>query len=604
MQWRQPHRGIVPPRRSAPTVMARRRTSSNKQVLWRWLLLVVIVRASSTNAWSAADAGGAGRRRPGASTTNLLLETTTPITPSGSAGLRTTHMPVSNLPYNLSAEFTPGVTLPMVNAQIHGWGVPCTRIVLALGAAGAVGTVADEQARWRVTVPPQPAGPAFESGNLVFTTLGTPSSNRLVLPDVSFRPLGPVVAAVGPDPLSPLPGKVCQTEGVGHTFFAQSWSDTCECNTYPKQQPGDQCNWWTQPCGYCCQTCNMSRPNAATCKTFDNVMMLPVMTSRYGYFGDNASAAIACLLHGQYVSGSCEPDPSIKQMGCSKLPKGKCTVRYHDTDMYIATHPDDFVALPPGEAAALCGDAKEDGFSHANPRPGSFSALWWDAGVSFYQGQSAKFFPQLKVAMDAEGTNLSLNGIYQDQELDPTRQSMMKIEPLTVFMPSAGSNVTLKRFCLRARWTAVQRDQRFPPVLELLRERGFSAPNETQEWLADAMLQYSEQPPHWDESFEEHDLDKVIWEAVMAERMSLYWRDALFTEADKVFPGIRHTNAGRYVWDPKHCPVNSGGSRRCRAGVGSTGFNVLNQMLCEYLHNIWFRTLLMYFTAVPVLLLI
>ena len=60
--------------------------------------------------------------------------------------------------------------------------------------------------------------------------------------------------------------------------------------------------------------------------------------------------------------------------------------------------------------------------------------------------------------------------------------------------------------------------------------------------------------------------------------MSLYWRDALFTEADKVFPGIRHTNAGRYVWDPKFCPVNMGGTRRCRGGVGSTGFNVLNQM--------------------------
>lgn len=34
----------------------------------------------------------------------------------------------------------------------------------------------------------------------------------------------------------------------------------------------------------------------------------------------------------------------------------------------------------------------------------------------------------------------------------------------------------------------------------------------------------------------------------------------------------------RYMWDPKHCPINAGGTRRCRAGKGSTGFNVLNQM--------------------------
>ena len=53
---------------------------------------------------------------------------------------------------------------------------------------------------------------------------------------------------------------------------------------------------------------------------------------------------------------------------------------------------------------------------------------------------------------------------------------------------------------------------------------------------------------------------RQVWEAVMVERMSLYWRDALFTEADKVFPGIRHANAGRYAWDPEHCPINAGGT--------------------------------------------
>ena len=149
------------------------------------------------------------------------------------------------------------------------------------------------------------------------------------------------------------------------------------------------------------------------------------MTVQYGFFGDNATAAIDCLLKGQYVSGSCEPDQSAQQMGCSDLPKGKCTVRFHDTDMYIATHPDDFVTLPP--EAAVCGDAKEDGFSKANPRPGTFSSLWWETGVQFYQGQAKKFFPRLKAAFEAEGKGHSLNGLYQDQELDPTRQVIRHI---------------------------------------------------------------------------------------------------------------------------------------------------------------------------------
>ena len=51
-----------------------------------------------------------------------------------------------------------------------------------------------------------------------------------------------------------------------------------------------------------------------------------------------------------------------------------------------------------------------------------------------------------------------------------------------------GTNITLKRFCLRARWTAVQRDSRFPPVLELLRERGFMAPNATEECVYDLVV--------------------------------------------------------------------------------------------------------------------
>jgi hypothetical protein len=228
-----------------------------------------------------------------------------------------------------------------------------------------------------------------------------------------------------PSDAPPLPGKACASAGVGTTFFAQSWSNTCECASFPAQKPGDQCNWWTKPCGYCCQTCNTSVPGAIKCKSFDNVMMLPVMTSRYGYFGDNASAAIACLLKGQYVSGSCEPDQSIHQMGCSHIPKGKCTVRFHDTDMYIATYADDFVALPP--EAAVCGDAPGGTLKPpwAWGRPGTFSGIWWEAGVQFYREQGAKFFPQLKAAFEAEGKGHSLNGLYQDQELDPTRQSMM-----------------------------------------------------------------------------------------------------------------------------------------------------------------------------------
>ena len=46
------------------------------------------------------------------------------------------------------------------------------------------------------------------------------------------------------------------------------------------------------------------------------------MTVQYGFFGDNATAAIDCLLKGQYVSGSCG-STRARSRWLFDLPKGK-----------------------------------------------------------------------------------------------------------------------------------------------------------------------------------------------------------------------------------------------------------------------------------------
>jgi hypothetical protein len=109
----------------------------------------------------------------------------------------------------------------------------------------------------------------------------------------------PAAAAAAPAP-PPLPGVACRSDSGAVSssepwfFFGQSWSNTCECTEFPPQKPGDQCNWWTQPCGYCCRTCNVTNPSAFQCKSFDNVMMLPQLVD--AKFGDNAEHNVQCIL--------------------------------------------------------------------------------------------------------------------------------------------------------------------------------------------------------------------------------------------------------------------------------------------------------------------
>jgi hypothetical protein len=71
-------------------------------------------------------------------------------------------------------------------AQLWGWGVPGTKLVLALGPGGASGATVDANGRWAIEIPPQKAGPAFGTGNLILTTLGSTATHKTILSDVQF----------------------------------------------------------------------------------------------------------------------------------------------------------------------------------------------------------------------------------------------------------------------------------------------------------------------------------------------------------------------------------------------------------------------------------
>jgi sialate O-acetylesterase len=85
--------------------------------------------------------------------------------------------------FNLSATLTSHMVLQRAPARVivWGWGQPGTS--LQLHTAGApITTAVDAAGQWRMVLAPQPAGAAFGSGKLTFTSDAT----RTVLTDVSF----------------------------------------------------------------------------------------------------------------------------------------------------------------------------------------------------------------------------------------------------------------------------------------------------------------------------------------------------------------------------------------------------------------------------------
>lgn len=188
------------------------------------------------------------------------------------------------------------------------------------------------------------------------------------------------------------------------------------------------------------------------------------------------------------------------------------------------------------------------------------------------------FFPALRTALKGE----MLNGLVMDNENTPKGPSLFLVQRLSLFNKT---NVTQARRCLRARYTATQRDPRFRSVLALLEERGWNVTERSGlEWLADAMVPLSE-PGTYKIQGGSRDMNRKVWDAVGLERVSQYWSTAIGSVARAVFPGLVHTNFGRFVWSADHCTPDSRGWAKCQAGVGSSGYDVSAPSVCEFQHQ-------------------
>ena len=112
------------------------------------------------------------------------------------------------------------------------------------------------------------------------------------------------------------------------------------------------------------------------------------------------------------------------------------------------------------------------------------------------------------------------------------------------------------RACGLARWTAIQRDGRWPPVLQELLKRGFaiddlSAPH----YLADSVHKHN---------------NGDIWNALMIERAAAYWDRAIYAPARRHFPLLKGSDFNYYKWSGRFCIPDGYEGNYCDSN-GSTG---------------------------------
>jgi hypothetical protein len=259
-----------------------------------------------------------------------------------------------------------------------------------------------------------------------------------------------------------------------------------------------------------------------SCRNFSNIV--PAVVLKDSYFGDNASVLAPKVIGGD----------TSRPYGCGKSwiwgtraqPEGHRVIRLYGLDEHGATHgTKDLLgwnvtnkSYPPSQP---CGwtdafTSNDDGQLLKGPPGGPkhhvpWSGIWWDGtGMDGLQHQSEKFF--------AEYSRLGgeLDEIVQDTELGAFN---------TWTMDGSLASTPAGRACGIARWTAIQDDSRWPPILAELLRRGFEIDDRSK-------------PHYLAECVHKHN-NENIWNALMVERAVAYWDRAVYAPARRHFPSLR-----------------------------------------------------------------
>jgi hypothetical protein len=228
------------------------------------------------------------------------------------------------------------------------------------------------------------------------------------------------------------------------------------------------------------------------------------------------------------------------------LPEGHRSIRFSGVDRDAILDSDDDNILPGWNASnkSWATDAPCQPSVVAQEK-GPWPGIWLDHAGWRVGNQSAKFFAAYKAAGG------ELDEIVLDTEIGPFL-TWGVADNFDHTKPGA-------KECAIARWTAIQNDPRFPPVLAELLRRGFVAGDQTDpHYLAKAMtfekVETADKPL----------TNRNVFNALAFEREVAFWEVAIFKAAKQHFPHVRGSNWLYQKWTSEYCIPDPESNMGCR----------------------------------------
>lgn len=372
-------------------------------------------------------------------------------------------------------------------------------------------------------------------------------------------------------------------------FIAVAWNPTCEC---VGNETSDKLR-----CGACYT--GRTLKNYA-CRTYANIVALASLQGDPGKasskscgppnyevacrnidFGTYANVSVACAI--DQTDPACSSVRQIdvtRSSGTAAQPYGEkfLLLEWSNQGQPIMEHPADALSL-------LSGACPSTGSSNNKTLPPTFTGVWWPNGIEAIAEQAELFFPAYKRAGG------ELNELVADWEAAMFGPSSC---PLPDNSTSAGLAAVIACVeCTRDKWRAIQADRRWPAVLADLQDLGFVLNGS----LADTMIRYqcvaSPDPALRPAGLADcSQLDglgagqrnMVAWHALIEQRQTQAWVEAILPAARKSYPEVRLSLYGHFRWDPSFCTVpnvnENSGRLTCAAGQGEADALVSAPVYC------------------------
>lgn len=318
----------------------------------------------------------------------------------------------------------------------------------------------------------------------------------------------------------PPPWNMSAVCSESYNFTATSWDNLCG-------PPGDGL-----------------APDGTRCKNFSNIVTSFIVGD--DHFGDNATASVHALIHGPARCGSEAAPVGTCPAGTSALPEGLRSIRFSGVDRDAILASDEDNILPGWNASnkSWAADAPCQP-SIVSQEKGPWPGIWLDHAAWRLGNQSAKFFAAYKAAGG------ELDEIVLDTEVGPFL-TWGVADNFDHTKPGAEQ-------CALARWTAIQNDSRFPPVLAELLKRGLVVGDQTDpHYLAKAMAF------HKVETKAQPLTNRNVWNALAFEREVEFWETAIFKAAKENFPHVRGSDWLYTKWSSDYCIPDPESNMGCR----------------------------------------